>query len=70
MIDLIFANSPTRVVCSGDSHISISDHNLIYVFRKLAVGLSINNHSTVTYRKFKNFNSASFRNDISSQDWN
>ena len=42
MIDLIFTNSPTRVVCSGVSHISISDHSLIYVFRKLAVGLSIN----------------------------
>jgi exonuclease III len=52
MIDLIFTNSPTRVVCSGDSHISIGDHSLIYVFRKLAVGLSINHHSTVTYRKF------------------
>ena len=46
MIDLIFTNSPTRVVCSGVSHISISDHSLIYVFRKLAVGLSINHHST------------------------
>ena len=46
MIDLIFTNSPTRVVFSGVSHISISDHSLIYVFRKLAVGLSINHHST------------------------
>ena len=35
MIDLIFTNSPTRVVCSGVSHISISDHSLIYVFANL-----------------------------------
>ena len=70
MIDLIYTNCSTRVACSGVSHICISDHSLIYVYRKLAVGLSNSRHSTVTYRKFKNFNSVLFRNDISSQDWN
>ena len=70
MIDLIYTNCSTRVACSGVSHIGISDHSLIYVYRKLAVGLSNSRHSTVTYGKFKNFNSVLFRNDISSQDWN
>lgn len=55
LIDLIFTNSPDRVVCSGVSHIGISDHSLVY--------------STVKHRKFKNFDSASFRHDIPLQNW-
>ena len=44
--------------------------SLIYAFRKLATGLHNEGHSTVNYRKFKNFNSESFRNDICrSQNW-
>ena len=69
LIDLIFTNSPDKIVCSGVSHISISDHSLIYAFRKLSTGLFTKGHSTVTYRKFKNFDSASFRNDIWLQNW-
>lgn len=69
LIDLIFTNSPDRVVCSGVSHVGISDHSLIYVFRKLSIGLHNKGHSTVTYRKFKQFNSMNFRSDICSQNW-
>ena len=36
LIDLIFTNYADRVVCSGVSHIGISDHSLIYVYRKLS----------------------------------
>ena len=31
LIDLIFTNYADRVICSGVSHIGISDHSLIYV---------------------------------------
>jgi endonuclease/exonuclease/phosphatase family metal-dependent hydrolase len=31
LIDHIFTNAPDRVVCSGVSHISISDHSLVYM---------------------------------------
>ena len=34
----------------------ISDHSLIYAFRKVSTGLHNKGHSTVNYRKFKNFN--------------
>ena len=68
-IDLIFTNDPDKIVCSGVSHIGISDHSLIYSFRKLSTGLFLKRHSTVSYRNFKNFDPESFRNDISSQDW-
>ena len=61
MIDHIFTNTPDKIVCSGVSHdVGISDHSLIYAFRKLSTGLHNKGHSTVNYRKFKNFNCESF----------
>ena len=57
------------MVCSRVSHIGISDHSLVYAFRKLSIGLSTKGHSIVSYREFKNFNTANFRSDICLQDW-
>ena len=62
LIDLIYTNSPDRVVCSGVSHISISDHSLVYAFHKLSIEFPSRGHNTVTYRKLKN--SDRFCNDI------
>ena len=70
LIDHIFTNTPDKVVCSGVSHVSISDHSLTYAFRKLSVGTPTRIHSTINYRKFKNFDPIKFRNDVSLQNWN
>ena len=69
LIDLIFTNRPDRIICSGVSHIGISDHSLIYAYRKLSIDSPSRGHTTVTYRKFKNFNSSKFRSDIAHQNW-
>ena len=69
MIDLIFTNTPDNVACSGVSDVGISDHSLIYPFRKLSTGRSNVGHKKITYRNFKNFDSGSFRADIGSQNW-
>ena len=69
LIDLIFTNTPDRVVCSGVSHIGISDHSLVYAYRKVSIVSTTNKHTTLRYRKFKNFNADHFRNDICQQDW-
>ena len=37
LIDLTFINTPDRVVCSGVSHIGISDHTLVFAFRKVPI---------------------------------
>ena len=55
LIDLIYTNSPDRVVCSGVSHVSISDHSMVYAYRKISIGLVDKGHRTVTYRRFKDF---------------
>ena len=49
LIDLIFTNCPERVVCSGVAHISISDHSLVYVFRKRSINFR-KGHTSVMYR--------------------
>ena len=69
LIDLIFTNYADRIVCSGVSHIGISDHSRIYVYRKLSPAFPSKGHSTISYRNFKNFNRESFRNDIDQQGW-
>ena len=46
MIDLIFTNTVDKIVCSGVSHVGISDHSLVYAFRKLSTGLSTIGHTT------------------------
>jgi len=62
LIDVTFTNCQNNIVSAGVSHVSLSDHSLVYAF--LCKG-----HSTLTYRKFSNFDSARFHYDISTQDW-
>ena len=47
LIDPIFTNTPDRVVCSGVSHIGISDHSLVDAFRKVSIESTANKHTTL-----------------------
>ena len=70
LIDVAFTKCLDRVVCSVVSHVSLSDHSLVYVFCKVSIDPSyFKGHSTLTYRKFKNCNSARFGFNISQQNW-
>ena len=69
LIDLIFTNQPDNVYCSGVSHIAISDHSLVYVFRKISFPSASKGINLISYRQFKHFNSANFRADIFVQPW-
>ena len=55
---------PANTTCSGVSHIGITDHSLIYVYRKISSPSVIKGTSTITYRQFKNFNRSSFPSDL------
>ena len=37
LTDLIFTNQPDLVSFSGVSHVGISDHSLVYAFRKVSI---------------------------------
>ena len=56
LIDVIFTNCPDRVVCSGVRHISISDHSLVFAYRKLSINRTSRGHNVITYRNFRKFN--------------
>ena len=47
LIDLIFTNCPDKVVFSGVSHVGISDHSLVYVYRKLCIDRSESDNKTL-----------------------
>ena len=68
LIDVIYTNFPDKIVCSGVCHISISDHSLVFAYRKLSINGVTLGHNTLTYRKFSKFNRTNFRNDIASQN--
>ena len=69
LIDLIFTNQPNNVNCSGVSHVAISDHSLIYAYRKISIPTASKGINLVSYRQFKHFNSANFRAEIFAQPW-
>ena len=62
--DLIFTNQPDLVSISGVSHVSISDHSLVYAFRKVSITCASKGIKLVNYRQLKHFESANFRADI------
>ena len=69
LIGVIFTNCPDRVWCSGVCHISISDHSLVFAYRKLSINGTSRGHNVITYRNFRKFNRENFRNDVASQSW-
>ena len=69
LIGVIFTNCPDRVLCSGVCHISISDHSLVFAYRKLSINGTSRGHNVITYRNFRKFNRENFRNDVASQSW-
>ena len=69
LLDVIYTNCPNKTVCSVVSHIGISDHSLVFAYRKVSADPPKRGHSTISYRKLGKFNSADFRSDIAQHDW-
>ena len=68
LIDVIFTNCPDKVSCSGVRHIGISDHSIIFAYRKLTINGLDKGHTSICYRNFRNFDRDKFRNDVATQD--
>ena len=56
LIDVIFTNCPDRTVCSGVRRISISDHRIVFAYRKLSINGTSRGYNVITYRNFWKFN--------------
>ena len=61
--DLTFTNKPESIITSGIEHVGISDHNLIYIQRKISIPRK-QPKITVT-KQYKNYQVAAFKNDLS-----
>ena len=67
LIDLIFTSHQDNIICSGVSHVGISDHSLVYAWCKISIPVCSKGINLIYYRQFKHFNSTNFRNDILTQ---
>ena len=47
LIDVIFTNCQNNIVSTGVSHVSLSDHSLVYAFRKIYINSLLGN-STIS----------------------
>ena len=68
LIDIILTNRPQRVVSSGVIHLSISDHSLVYVVKKISVSHKTT-HTITEVRNYKTFSVDSFNRDLESLPW-
>ena len=69
IIDVIYTNCPDKVVCLGVPHISICNHIIAFVYRKLLINGMSGGHNALTYRNFRQLNRINFRKNIASQCW-
>ena len=58
LIDVVYTNCPSKVAASGVIRLGISDHDLIYAIRKVAIKPIVNKHmhKVVNIRNMKIFN--------------
>ena len=55
LFDVIYTNCRDKIVCSGVCHVSISDHSMVFAYRKLSINGVTLGHNTLTDRKFGKF---------------
>jgi hypothetical protein len=67
LLDVILVSHPDRFVTSGNLHLGISDHDLIYVVRKQK--LPKTKAKSIEFRSIKNLNHAAFKTDLGTIPW-
>ena len=69
LLDVCISSLPEKIIYSDVFPIGISDHNLIFVVRKINVQKRMGAHQTVEIGNFKHFNPSRFQEDLLSQPW-
>ena len=72
LIDHIYVSDDLPVLYSSPIKYSISDHFPVFaVFKMTSIDYNKNDgrHKTITYRKYNNFNSATFLSDLQNAPW-
>ena len=61
-IDLAFSNQPEKIIKSGVEHVGISEHNLIFILRKIS--LPHKEPKIINTRQLKNYDINALRTDL------
>ena len=50
LINIIYTNCPDKIICSEVCHVSISDHTMVFAFRKLPInGVTLVHNTLILY---------------------
>ena len=70
LLDHIYVTKPNNVLHNGINDISLSDHYMIFLVRKLGTKNKVQKpRIKITYFDWKNFCTRSFQNDLRSASW-
>ena len=67
LLDVILASHSERFICSGNLHLGLSDHDLVFIVRKHKIPRP--NPRLVEYRSMKNFDHEKFLADLKNSPW-
>lgn len=68
IIDIILVSDTSKTFKSGVLEVGLSDHNMIYVIRKLKRG-AIRHHNTLKIRSLKRYSPQIFAEELSKVNW-
>ena len=68
LIDLALTNNPEKVIRPGVVRVGISDHDLIYAYRRISVSPNVG-HKFVSFRQLKKFDPNKFKADLEKVPW-
>ena len=69
LLDICVTSNPEHVILTDVVPLGVSDHNLIYVVRKINSNVKINSHRCIEIRNYKHFNCDKFLEELWKQPW-
>ena len=69
LLDVCITSNPEKIILSEVISTGVSDHNLVFVVRKINSVLKSRYHKKVSVRNYKHFNGSRFQEDLLNQNW-
>ena len=69
LLDICVTSNPEHVILTDVVPLGVSDHNPIYVVRKINSNVKINSHRCIEIRNYKHFNCDKFLEELWKQPW-
>ena len=69
LLHVSITSNPEKIILSEVISTGVSDHNLVFVLRKINSLLKSRYHKKVSVRNYKHFNASRFQEDLLNQTW-